>query len=251
MSKYTTELRFICEQSSGLTMSGGLSGINNIIEKARPELFNFSYPIFDVGYRSVLETKIIRHFYTREIGFETVGLFRFYLENKMNEIMPYYNQLYKSELLEFNPLYDVDITRKHNVVKDGNTKTIATSNTSSTGNVKNTSSGSSDSLSTTLVSDTPQGGLNGVVSSDYLTNATKENGTVNNNLQSSSENSSIGSESSNNTTNITDIEDYLETVSGKQGTQSYASMIREYRENFLNIDMMVVKDLETLFMSLW
>lgn len=232
-------------------MSEGLSGINSIIEKARPQLFNFDYPIFDEQYRSVLETKILRHYFTQEIGFETAGLFRFYLENKMNEIMPYYNQLYKSELLEFNPLYDVDITRKHNVVKDGNTKTTATNSSISSGTTKNTSSGSSDSSSTTLVSDTPQGGLNGVVSSDYLTNATKDSGNVNNSLQSSSENSSNGSETSNNNTSITDIEDYLESVSGKQGTQSYALMLSEYRETFLNIDMMIIYELETLFMSLW
>lgn len=63
------------------------------------------YPIFNEQYRSQLNQKIIDHFYFREIGSETPDRFNFYLERKMNEIMPYYNQLYESEMLKFNPLY--------------------------------------------------------------------------------------------------------------------------------------------------
>ena len=55
-------------------------------------------------YRQVLNNKIINHFYLREIGAETPDRFNFYLGRKMQEIMPYYNQMYKSELLEFDPL---------------------------------------------------------------------------------------------------------------------------------------------------
>lgn len=113
MSKYTTELRYICENYSGLTSSEGYNDIDSIIEKARPKLFDFSYPIFDQAYKAPLENKIISHYYMREIGMETVGLFKHYLKNKMREIMPYYNELYKSSLLEFNPLYDVDLTTSH------------------------------------------------------------------------------------------------------------------------------------------
>ena len=65
------------------------------------------YPIFDENYRATLNDKIIKHYYFREIGLETPGLFKFYLNQKLAEIMPYYNKLYKSELIEFNPLYNV------------------------------------------------------------------------------------------------------------------------------------------------
>lgn len=61
------------------------------------------YPIFDEQYRNVLNTKIIEHFWFREIGFETIHMFLFALNRKMNEIMPYYNQRYKSELLNIEP----------------------------------------------------------------------------------------------------------------------------------------------------
>ena len=57
------------------------------------------FPIFDENYRSVLETKILRHYYTREIGFETVGLWKHYLKTKLNEIMPKYNKLYEASIV--------------------------------------------------------------------------------------------------------------------------------------------------------
>ena len=114
MSKYTTQVRFICETAAGLSESEGQTSVKQIIAAAIPSVFDFDFPIFDESYRNVLETKILKHYYTREIGLETVGLWKLKLDTKLNEIMPFYNQLYKSELIEFNPMYDVDLTRDHN-----------------------------------------------------------------------------------------------------------------------------------------
>lgn len=126
MSKYTTEVRFICEEAAGLTSSVGYLGVNDVINTALPKVFNFEFPIFDEAYRPILEKKILKHYYTREIGLETVGLWKLFLDTKLNEIMPFYNQLYKSELLEFNPFYDIDLTRDHNLKKKETTKQDAT-----------------------------------------------------------------------------------------------------------------------------
>lgn len=71
------------------------------------------YPIFKEEYRPILNKKIIDHFYTREIGAETPALFRFWLNRRMNEIMPYYNKLYNSELLEFDPFITNKQITKH------------------------------------------------------------------------------------------------------------------------------------------
>lgn len=119
MSKYTTEVRFICETAAGESESQGYSKIDDILTIAAPNIFNFYYPIFDEDYRIPLEVKILRHFYTREICEETVGLWKLRLEDKMNVIMPYFNQLYKSELIKFNPLWDTDIHTTHIGAEDG------------------------------------------------------------------------------------------------------------------------------------
>ena len=107
MSKYTTEIRYICEHYAGLTESTGFEDVDEIVEKARHKIFS-KYPIFDENHRAELEKKILKHYYTREIGFETVGLFKLYLNNRMAEIMPYYNKLYESETFEFNPFINTD-----------------------------------------------------------------------------------------------------------------------------------------------
>lgn len=223
MSKYTTEVRFICEQYAGLNDSVGFGGISAVIESARSKIFDFNYPIFDEAYRGVLETKILKHYYMREIGLETVGLWKHYLDMKMNEIMPYYNQLYKSELLEFNPLYDVDITTEHKGTKDG----TATTNGGTRTNNKTNS----------YFSDTPQGSVSNLEELTYLTSATV--------------NDSNGVASNENNTTIKDTEQYLEHVKGKNGGTSYAKMLEDYRNTFLNIDVKVINELNDLFMGLW
>lgn len=77
--------------------------VSTLLERGYPFALN-SYPIFNEDYREYLNNKILRHYYFYEIGAETPDRFNYYLETKMNEIMPYYNQMYESELLKYNPL---------------------------------------------------------------------------------------------------------------------------------------------------
>lgn len=78
--------------------------ISQICEAAAPYIFDDEIPIFDEEYRIPLEKKILLHYYTREIGAETEERFIYFLNRTLIEEMPYFNQLYKSELLEFDPL---------------------------------------------------------------------------------------------------------------------------------------------------
>lgn len=223
MSLYTTEVRFICEVAAGYTESQGADKIDEIINAAIPSIFNFDFPIFDEAYRFNLEKQILRHFYLREIGQETVGLWKFYLSQKLNDIMPYYNQLYKSQLLEFNPLYDVDLTREH----------------TTTGKDEKTFSNSSDTSNKQInkYSDTPQGSLVNIESGTYLTNATIDENT--------------GTSTNNSTEAIDSTGHYLEKVQGMNGGASAARRLLEYRKTFLNIDMQIINELEPLFFGLW
>ncbi len=119
MSKFTTEVRFICESESGLVESKGFNSISEILYLSAPKIFNFDFPIFDESYRLPLETKILRHYYTREISEETVGLWKLRLQDRLCMIMPYYNQLYESELIKFNPLYNYDLSSDYKKTKEG------------------------------------------------------------------------------------------------------------------------------------
>lgn len=271
MSVYTTQVRFICEAEAGLKKSVGYDDVNTVIQNAIPKIFNFSWPIFDESYRNVLETKILKHYYTREIGLETYGLWKLKLDTKLNEIMPYYNQLYKSALLEFNPLYDVDITRNHTGKKTG-TEALK-GNVDINGQVLVDNHGNVNTTDDTTVANTttsenidkfsatPQGAIDNLRNDKYLTNARMVNDTNTSNgtttgrtdtsTDSTTDTTTNTTTTTNNSTTINNTEDYLETVKGKQGAQSYASLIMEFRETFLNIDMMVIEDLGELFMNIW
>lgn len=246
MSKYTTEVRFICEKAAGLTESVGYNDINKIITDAIPSVFNFDFPIFDEAYRAILERKILKHFYTREIGEETVGLWKLRLDTKMNEIMPYYNKLYTSELLEFNPLYTTDLTRKKDNEITGQNEGTVDSTNSSTSN--GTGTGTNSGTSKDKYSDTPQGALTNVENGTYLTNARITEDSATN--SSTSSNSSSGSGNVTSEASSLTTEDYLEHVVGYE-SRSASKLLKEYRETFLNIDMMIINDLEELFMQLW
>ena len=237
MSKYTTEVRFICETAAGLEISQGYISVNKIIEKALPSVFDFNFPIFDEAYRSVLETKILKHYYTREIGLETVGLWKLKLETKLNEIMPFYNQLYKSELLEFNPFYNVNLTRDHKLNKKENTKQSGTEevylskngsvtdettteengnqNSTSNTNINNTTGSISEETASNTkthydkYSDTPQGSLQNVQNDTYLTNARMINDT---DSQTGKTTVTGNNESNDTTTSNTDTNNTVDTT---------------------------------------
>lgn len=239
MSKYTTEVRFICESNSGLSEVGMGNKVDAVIDASWDKIFTTQCEFFDESYRSVLCKKILKHFYLREIGSETVGIWKMWMNTKLEEIMPYYNQLYKSALLEFDPLKDYSLERSHKKTgvndKSGNSDTSETSS----------SNVNSSATERNLYSDTPQGGVNGLENESYLTNARK---VTDENSSSGSGNSKVGVDY---TENVNTTEDYTEKVIGKISGGSYSKLLSEFRDTFINIDMMVIKEFEDLFMCLW
>ena len=250
MSKYTTEVRFICETASGLGESKGYADVDTIITNAIPKIFTFTFPIFDENYRTVLEKKILKHFYTREICEETVGLWKLRLDAKLNEIMPYYNKLYNSELLEFNPLYTANLTRKKKTDYDSNRNTSNNGTVNSTSNSNGSGTGTNTNVGLDLYSDTPQGLITNVENETYLTNVRKKTDTGNSSSTTSNSTTGNVTNSDTGTDALNSTEDYLETVIGFEGS-SASDLLIKYRDTFLNIDMMIIEDLETLFFQLW
>lgn len=249
MSNYTTELRYICEYLAGYDQSQDYSKTAEIIEIARPKIFDFDFPIYDESYRNILETKILRNYYFDEIGFETYGRFKMALENKLNLIMPYYNDLYKSAAFEYDPLRTVDYTEDHKGKSNG------TGNDNRTVDLTDANTGTQTNKDVgnnwTKFSDTPQGGTSQIdlASDAYLTNATldKIDDTVTrtDNLTHKQTGTDKLARNFNNT------DEYVKHIFGKQAGQSYAALIKEYRETLLNIDLLIINELRDLFMLIY
>lgn len=251
MSKYTTQVRFICETSAGLTESVGYNDVNRVIQLAIPKVFDFEFPIHDESYRNVLCTKILKHYYTREIGAETVGLWKLWMDTRLNEIMPYYNQLYKSALIEFNPMYDIDLNTEYSKSNDGNNSTTENSTENSSGNNNEVVESEGENVGRTMFSDTPQGSLDNVENQTYLTNATKD--TNEGSSSSIKDYEYNGNRVVDRTGSITisNTEEYVHHIAGKTGGVSYSKRLNEFRSTFINIDTMIIDELKDLFMGLW
>lgn len=222
MAKYTTQIR-------------------SIVESNYP-IFDFDYPLFDPSYKPVLEKKIIDHYYFREIGLETVEQFKWFLKDKLNRIMPYYNQLYNTEGLITKDDYwaNLNTVEKHTRTKTEDVEGQVDSTTTEAATA--TSTIGSDGKE--VFSDTPQGKLSGL---DYATNMTEHDSSSTN--DSSSDSTATGITT--NTGKVTTTEEYIMENSGGGGMRYNADILMEWRKSFLNIDQMVIDELNDLFMNIY
>ena len=226
MSKYTTELRWIIENDYDLQLN--------------------EYPIFDENYRQKLNQKIINHYYFREIGFETVGLFRFYLKQTMNEIMPYYNQLYESALLEIDPLNTINFTETLTRTKIGNDTKNFNEDTTVNSNGDSNSNSTKSTNFKDVESDTPQGMLSiGNIEGDLYASYAR----ISKNEDTHQETTDTQKRKNDEKINREDNENYTRTEKGNRESQS--ELLMKYRQTFLNIDMQVINELNDLFMGLY
>ena len=83
MSKYTLELRYMYEDENF-------------------NLFDFPYNLYNNDLKPWFEEKFCQHFMFYEIGFDTIGMFKQRLMSKLNDIYPYYKQLYETEIRSKN-----------------------------------------------------------------------------------------------------------------------------------------------------
>ena len=209
MSDFTTQLRFICESYAGVEQSHPQT-IDDIIANSRSKIFDFTYPIFDEAYKPELETKIINHFYTQEIGQETVGLFKQRLKTKMREIMPYYNQLYMSERLKFDPFKNADYIDLHNTQTQGETN-FTSASTGTTSDV-----GYSKSENEHWDTDDYEEAKSGTTHNEGSSNDTKDS-----NSSSSNENATWSK-------NIKDIDSVTDST-GSESTSGHRDSDTEYK----------------------
>lgn len=182
------------------------------------------YPIFDEAYRDRLNGKIVRHYWNVEIGVETPELFKFNLETDMGEFMPYFNQLYESELLAIDPLRTVDIK----------TLTIQSRKQDTTAESDSITESETESKSRAVNSNTPQTQL--ARNKDYATSG----------ADSSGKGSQSGTNTEASSANMAEDAEGESSTVGYQGLQ--AQMLMLFRETFLNIDQSVIESVTDNFM---
>ena len=225
MAKYTIELRNIIDNYySREEVENWFKDycINNYLRPDEVETILNA----NIWSKDRLATKICDHYYMREIGYETIGLFKHYAKVYMQEIMERYLPLIYSNCINYNPLVNVDYEETF------------TRNIKGSGESESTSTNNASGLS--VSSDTPQGQINknAILTGSYASNtgASETESTINDNS------------STNNTTDET----YTKRVKGNSGVSATSQkMISQYRENIRAIDEEIIKELDKLFMGLY
>ena len=195
------------------------------IKTLKDNNFNFglqNYPIFNETYRETLNNHILNYYYESEIGFETAELFKFYLNNTMDLIMPKYNELYKKQEIALQNIYgNVDLmeTSKRENQSQANTNT------------------NSNSDSKNLFQDTPQGQLDftDLENQNWATNYTMNKGNINDTSESKGTNN----------------EDYTRHITGNNGNKYNIDLLKDIKNNLMNIDLMIINELNDLFMGIY
>ena len=231
MSKYTIELRELFEPikfSPALFTRNEVEGwfkdynLNDYLTAEQQAVITAT----GLWNKDKLAKKIVDHYYMREIGFETIGLFIHEVKDEMNELMEEYLPLIYSSAIQYDPLVNVDYTETF-------------TRTENLGNQSGSSSSSSGS-SLGINSETPQGQINktDILSGRYATNT---NATENNIGNTTNTNSSTNS-----------LENYTKRMKGNSGVSATAQkMIEQYRNNIRAIDREIIKKLNILFMNIY
>ena len=225
MAKYTIELRKIIENYYSREEVESWFKDYCIENYLRPDQIETILNA-NIWNKDRLASQIVDHYYMREIGYETIGLFKHYAKVYMREIMERYLPLIYSNSIEYNPLVNVDYTETF------------TRNISGSGESESSSSNSASGLS--VSSDTPQG---------QITKANILAGNYASNTGASETESSITDSSSN--SNQTE-ETYSKNVKGNSGVSATSQkMIQQFRENIISINSDIIKELDKLFMGLY
>ena len=187
------------------------------IVSSRDIFKSIDYELYNNDLKPIFEDKFIKRFYFREIGVETVSRFLINLEQTLNEIMPYYKQLYDTTLLKYDVLNNTEVTEEvtREILKADKSLVLGT----------NTSTGTSF--------DTPITSTNSYRSKPSF-------------ISEGVDNIDTKNQSEGNTT-----ENFTRKIKNNQSNISKQDLIIKQRELIINIDKMILDDLEVLFMQVF
>ena len=212
LARYTLELRFV------------------------EPLFDFEYSFYDNEFKCDFEKKFKDRFYFHEIGFETVGRFKHALKSRLNMKMPYYSQLYESEMkakkIDFLLNKDLKETFLRELDNEGTRTETSTS----------ASEGKSESNSLNKLSHIADGVSKATLDDNYLTGVSGD--------KTSGSSSGSNKGETQGTNKDKQIEKTELISQGNIGVTSSAELLEKWRSVMINLDEMIIEECRSLFMCI-
>ena len=199
-----------------------------LLKDEKFNLFDFDYDFYEEEAKTNFQEKFIDYYMFNEIGSETVKRFKHQLKAKLNLIMPYYKQLYKTQLEAENINFLLNKDLKETFIRD-------IEGTDTSNNVSSTSA-NSDSTSKESYLDNGNADLS---LTDGLTG-------VSNNVSQGTSTSNSDTTGSNKSTEKTEL-----ISRGNIGITSSAELLQKWRDTVINIDKMIIDECYDLFMQVY
>lgn len=218
-------------------------------------IFPTNYPFYndDEQARKTFEDKFIKHYYYREIGFETPFMFIQKLESHLLLNMPYWKQLYQTELESRNISFMLNKDLRETFIREVDTENETSGTNTTQQNSTNTSSVSQEGTSTNTHKESSiNDGVSVTSLSDgYLTGASSDNGS-NTTTGSSNSNDNLTSEGVLSQSENGKTLEKTELISqGNIGVTSSAQLLKEWREVLINMDKIIIDSCHELFLKIY
>ena len=207
MSKYTLELRYLYKDK-------------------KFKLFDFPYNLYDNDLKPWFEEKFFQHFMFYEIGFDSVAMFKQRLMSKLNDIFPYYKQLYETEIASKSVDFLLNKDLKESYVRE----LTSNSNSNQESNVTSNGLSTAGQLTPSLIANSDK-------IDKFMDTAQKDEST---NISTATGESTGNSK-----------EEYTLTSQGNIGITSSAELLDKWRQVLLNIDLMIFEECNDLFMQIF
>ena len=257
-----------------------LTSREEIVAHAQSKLFNFDYPLYDSKLKYEFEKNFIRHFYTREIGSESVALFKLRLEDYLHLNHEKWQRLYQNVDETVNPFTNVDIKTIRDINEEENTNRDREQEDNETDSRTNTDSEQTTSKQDNIVNshaDDFTRNLEQTPPDERLT-ITAQDGkglieyasqiSENKNINDANQTSKV--DGSGTTTrdneqegqrnkNVNELENqkraleqlYNEQKVGRTWNKSFVEVYNEYVNHFYGIQQLMFKDMEKLFLGVF
>ena len=224
---------------------------NGLTQNIFPTTYDFY--LDDPQARKTFEDKFIKHYYYREIGFESPFMFIQKLESHLLINMPYWKQLYETELesRNINFLLNKDLHETFIREIDSENQTSGSNttqqNTNSTNTISQNGTSSNNHKESTIrdgvsVSSLSEGYLTGV-SSDNSTSSSTGNSNSSDDIKTEGTLTQSGNEKSVEKTDL--------LSQGNIGITSSAQLLKEWREVLINMDKIIIESCNVLFMKIY
>ena len=197
--------------------------VRTLVNNPFTQPFNFDYDFYtdDLFMKKDFEQKFINHYYFHEIGAETFERWQHMLKSRLNLKMPYYRQLYESEIESKKLNFMLNKDLKETFIREVEGESQSNSQSTGTGTFKESS-------------------LNDGVA---IVNLNEGNQTTEN------ANTSTGDVSSEGTNRQ---QERTELISqGNIGVTSTAQLLKEWREVMINLNQIIIEDCQDLFINIY